>query len=223
MKLPDIDIDLGHRSAILEIIPHVIAMRDNNALHPSGIYIQPIPSNPITNQSTIPYKIASQRGYFKVDLLNVSIYEHVKNEQHLITLMNTTPPWDLLLEQPFSDMIFHLNGHSAILQRMKPSSIPELAAVLAMIRPSKKYLVGKPWPTIFKEVWLPPPNNSFHFKKAHGISYAVATTVHMNIVYSQLLTMLDAETTESTAASPASPLNCPNSSSAPSLPSHPCY
>jgi hypothetical protein len=208
MNHPDIDIDMKNRADILPFIPHIGAIRDDQIVHPTGIYVQPIPYNPLTNKSTIPYKQAAYRGYFKIDLLNLHIYNKVENEQHLISLMNTTPPWHLLLDQSFSDLIFQLNGHSATLQQMKPSSIIELAAVLAMIRPAKQYLIGKPWHTIFEEVWTPPQNNNeYFFKKAHAVSYAVATVVHMNLIHDEL--------TGSNASLLASPLNCPNSLSAP--------
>jgi hypothetical protein len=64
----------------------------------------------------------------------------------------------------------------------QPTSVEQLAAVLAMIRPAKRYLIGKDWETILSEVWIKPENDEFYFKKAHGCSYAMLVIVHMNLL-----------------------------------------
>jgi hypothetical protein len=151
----DIDIDFADRSKILDIVAHIKASRrdhDKTVVHNTGVYLQNIPFNPVNNQATIDYKQAEVRGYFKIDFLNVNVYKDIKNESHLINLMNQEPLWDLLLEDDFTDNLFHVNGHGSILRTMKPQSVEELAAVLAMIRPAKKYLIGKDWDEIMKEV-----------------------------------------------------------------------
>ena len=96
--------------------------------------------------------------------------------------MEQEPLWDLLTEQEFSDKLFHVGGHSGILKEMKPNSIPKLAAVLAMIRPAKRYLIGKDWTTVMNEVWTKPDNNEYFFKKSHATAYAVGVVVHMNLL-----------------------------------------
>ena len=65
---------------------------------------------------------------------------------------------------------------------MVPQSIEQLAAVLAMIRPAKRYLIGKDWNTVMGEVWLKPENDEYYFKKAHAVAYAVAIVVQMNLI-----------------------------------------
>jgi hypothetical protein len=67
--------------------------------------------------------------------------------------METEPLWDLLLQDDFVNLLFHVNGHGSILRQMVPKSIEELAAVLAMIRPAKRYLIGKDWTTVMNEIW----------------------------------------------------------------------
>ena len=184
-KLPDIDIDFSNRDKILDIIKHNPASLSDGKKHNTGVYVTDIPMNPITNSSTIDFKQAEDRGYFKIDFLNVSIYEKVKNEKHLVELMTKAPMWQLLEAKDFSDQVFHLNGHSAILQKLKPTSIEQLAAVLAIIRPRKRYLINKSWEEIMKEVWVKPKEGYF-FKKSHATSYAVAVIVHMNLICEQL-------------------------------------
>ncbi len=183
--MPDIDIDFADRNVVLNKLKHRVAKLDTGKKHNTGVYFTEVPHNPLDNVSTLDYKQAEDRVYFKVDFLNVSIYEKVKNEKHLIELMTKQPMWQLLEAKDFSDQVFHLNGHSAILQKLKPTSIEQLAAVLAIIRPSKRYLINKSWDEIMKEVWVKPKEGYF-FKKSHATSYAVAVVVHMNLICEQL-------------------------------------
>jgi len=90
--------------------------------------------------------------------------------------------WELLEHQDFTDRVFHLNGHHNILKQLKPSSIEQLAAVLAIIRPAKRHLLDYTWDQISKEVWTKPENGDYYFKKAHAVSYAMAVVVHMNLL-----------------------------------------
>ena len=182
----DIDIDFADRSLILDKLKHRVAKLDSNKKHNTGVYVTEIPHNPIDNLSTIDYKTAEERGYFKLDFLNVSIYKDIRDESHLVALMNKEPLWELLLENQFVDLLFHLSGHGEVLKKTCPTSVEQLAAVLAMIRPAKRYLIGKDWNTIMKEVWTKPETGEYFFKKAHAVSYAAAVVVHMNLLCEQL-------------------------------------
>jgi hypothetical protein len=179
----DIDIDFPDRQKALDLIAHIPAsIHDHTGIrkHNTGVYCHSIPIDPLTGNSSIDYKEAETRGYFKIDFLNVSIYKDIKDENHLIKLLEIEPLWELLEQKEFSDLLFHLNGHHAILQKMKPKSIPQLAAVLAMIRPAKRHLIGEPWDVVLKTIWDRPDNNEYHFKKSHSFSYAVAIVAQMN-------------------------------------------
>jgi hypothetical protein len=183
--MPDIDIDFADRDLVLDKLETITsAIADNGSFkkHNTGIYCHSIPYNPATGLSTIDYKEAEDRGYFKIDFLNVGIYEGVKSEAHLVQLMETEPLWDLLLQDDFVNLLFHVNGHGSILRQMAPKSIEQLAAVLAMIRPAKRYLIGKDWTTVMTEVWTKPENDDYFFKKAHAIAYAQAVVVQMNLI-----------------------------------------
>jgi len=186
--LPDIDIDFADRSVILDKIQHRVAKLDTDKKHNTGIYVTEIPHNPIDNLSTIEHKTAEDRGYFKLDFLNVSIYKNVKSNEHLQQLMDKEPLWDLLTEPEFSNNLFHVGEHSTILQQTKPKSVEQLAAVLAMIRPAKRHLVNETWQTILTEVWKKPEDGSYYFKKAHAISYAMAVVIHMNLLCEEFTT-----------------------------------
>lgn len=183
--MPDIDLDFPNRQNILDLVKHIPASiqdHNGNKKHNTGVYCQPIPVNPLTGISSIDYKDAEKRGYFKIDFLNVSVYKDIKDEKHLEQLLNTEPLWDLLEQKEFSDLLFHVNGHHAILQRMKPRSVAQLAAVLAMIRPAKRHLIGETWDVVMETVWNQPSNNEYYFKKSHSFSYAVAIVVQMNLI-----------------------------------------
>jgi DNA polymerase III alpha subunit len=187
--MPDIDIDFADRETILKEIKFVRASRNDNGKlvnHNTGIYVQDIPNNPINNQSAIEYKEAEERGYFKIDFLNVSLYKDIKNEDHLIELLNQEPLWELLEQDDFVNLLFHVNGHGSILREMKPKNISQLAAVLALIRPAKRYLIGKDWTTVMNEVWTKPESDEYYFKKAHAIAYASAVVVQMNLICAQI-------------------------------------
>jgi DNA polymerase III alpha subunit len=183
--MPDIDIDFADRKKILDLIKHTPAAMDQNGVfkkHNTGVYCHAIPYNPLTETASIEYKKAEERGYFKIDFLNVNIYKDIRDENHLKTLMETEPLWDLLEQDDFSNLLFHVNGHGAILRQMKPTSVPQLAAVLAMIRPAKRHLIGESWTTVMETIWTKPENDEYYFKKAHAVAYAMAVVVQMNLI-----------------------------------------
>lgn len=184
--MPDIDIDFADREKALAVIKHIpasIKQEDGTfKKHNTGVYCTPIPYNPVNNLSNIDYKEAEERGYFKLDFLNVSIYKDVRDDEHLKTLMETEPLWDLLEQEDFSNLLFHVNGHGNILRQMKPTSILQLAAVLAMIRPAKRHLIGMDWTTVMTTIWTKPEDGEYYFKKAHAVAYAMAVVVQMNLI-----------------------------------------
>lgn len=187
--MPDIDIDFADRTKALDKFEHVAAAIGDNGTfkkHNTGVYCTSIPCNPLTGLSTIDYKEAEDRGYFKIDFLNVSVYEKVRDKQHLNTLMETEPLWDLLQQDDFANLLFHVNGHGSLMRQMQPTSIEQLAMCLALIRPAKKHLIGKSWQEIASEIWTKPENGDYYFKKAHAIAYAHVVVVQMNLICEEL-------------------------------------
>ena len=187
MGLPDIDIDFADRSQALEIFKNVPA-RLKNRKHNTGVYFHRVPSNPFTNVCTVEHTQADDMGFFKLDLLNLSIYKDVKDDDHLKHLMEKEPVWELLEHKDFVDQLFHLSGHDRLLKQLKPTSVQQLAATLAIIRPAKRHLQDKGWQTIMDQVWVKPVNDNkaYYFKKAHALSYAMVVIVHMNLICEQL-------------------------------------
>ncbi len=185
MALPDIDIDFADRTQALELFKHTPAKLKERK-HNTGVYFHRVPSNPFTDICTVEHTDADKYEFFKLDLLNVSIYKDVRDDEHLRELMEREPIWELLEHEDFVDKVFHLSGHDKLLKQLKPTSVEQLAATLAIIRPAKRHLANEQWPTIMKEVWLKPTNGDYYFKKAHAISYAVAVVVHMNLICEEL-------------------------------------
>lgn len=183
--MPDIDIDFVDRDQPLGIIKNISASRyegDSLTKHNTGVYLHQVPVDPIKNICSIPYSQAEQAGYFKIDFLNVGLYKGIRDETHLVELMNTEPLWDLLEDDQFNSLLFHVNGHGDILRKTKPRSVEQLAAVLGIIRPAKRHLVGQSWQKILEEVWTVPNNNEYFFKKSHATAYALAIIVQMNLI-----------------------------------------
>jgi hypothetical protein len=187
--MPDIDIDFVDREQALKLFKHTPASRlDNGKIvkHNTGVYLHEVPIDPMSGLCSVTYDRADAEGYFKIDFLNVGIYKGVRDETHLQQLMDQEPLWDLLLDDEFTNNLFHVNGHGNILRQMKPDSIEKLAAVLAVIRPAKRSLIGKDWNTVLAEVWVKPTNNEYYFKKSHAIAYAHAIVVQMNLICEQI-------------------------------------
>jgi hypothetical protein len=182
----DIDIDSANRDQILKLISNVSASIHRNGSmgkHNTGVYVTDIPSDPVTGLCTIDYNSAEDLGYIKLDLLNVSLYERVKNSQHLDRLMHTEPDWNMLNNPDFVERIIHINNHYSTLQKMPEpvNSIPRMAMFLSVMRPAKRHLIGLPWKEVAKTVWIKPSDGSYYFKHAHAISYAVLVAVNMNL------------------------------------------
>jgi hypothetical protein len=192
----DIDIDLGDRSQLLELIDHVGASNIKAGVvgkHPTGVYFQRMPVDPVSDLAAVDYRAAEDLGFFKIDLLNVHVYQQVRDEEHLLQLMKQEPMWELLQSREFVDQVIHINGHHDSISAMPEpiASVNHLAMFLAILRPAKKHLIGQLWAEVEKTVWLKSEDGKFGFKRAHSIAYAHLAAVHMNLLCEQLLNPLD--------------------------------
>jgi hypothetical protein len=180
----DIDIDLGDREKLLSVIDHTKASirKDEIKKHNTGIYVTDIPYDPINDMSALDYELAEERGYFKLDILNVHVYNQIQDENHLIQLMRD-PDWSLLNNSKFVEQLIHLGNHYNTLRKMPEpvNSIPRLAMFLAVIRPGKKHLIGRTWNEVAKTIW-DREEGTYTFKKSHAVAYAHLVVVHMNLL-----------------------------------------
>lgn len=183
----DIDIDFANRDQVLNLLPHTPAtiIKDKQATkHNTGVYFTDIPTDPFQGFASIDYKQAEDIGYLKLDFLNVSLYNQVKSEQHLIELMQQEPDWDKLYDRELCAQLIHVGNHYDTLIKMPEavSSIARMAMFISVIRPAKRHLIGKTWAEVAKTVWAPDPNGGYAFKRSHAIAYAHLVVVHMNLL-----------------------------------------
>ena len=185
----DIDIDVADRTQILSLIPHVLACQQaqgQTRLHNSGYYPTHIPWNPVDGCAAIDYETADQRGYFKIDLLNMSVYQLLRDHDHYRQMLEKEPNWSLLLTQSFCEKVVHVGNHYNLILQLQPSSIPQMAMFLAVIRPAKRHLQNQDWKTIAEHVWTKPTDDSYYFKKSHSLGYAMLVALHINLLEEQL-------------------------------------
>ena len=187
--MPDVDIDFFDRDGVLKLFKHTPATMikgDKTEKHKSGVYFHAVPEHPVTGHSSLDYKKAEDRGYFKLDFLNNSAYTGIKDEAHLQKLLNEEPIWDLLQHADVVAKLAHVHQYIDILNTLKPTSVEGLAEVLAIIRPAKRYLLKSTASEIKKAVWTKPTDGSYYFKKAHAIAYAVSIVVQLNLFCEQV-------------------------------------
>ncbi len=186
----DVDIDFADRDDILKLIKHTSAMQNNDQgmrKHNSGVYVTDIPYNPLTDTASIDYHSAEERGYFKIDFLNVNVYKLIKDQAHYNELLAKETPWHRLKDKTFFEQVIHIGNHYDLVGDLALDTIPRMAMVLALIRPGKRHLVGKTWADICKDIWTK-TDEQYFFKKSHAVSYAVLVTLHMKLLDENLHT-----------------------------------
>lgn len=188
IRVGDIDIDFADRSQVLKHIEHTAATMINSEgqweKHRTGVYVTDIPTNPFTGSASIDYIRAEDRGYVKIDLLNNSVYQLVRDRQHLIELTNQPVDWTLLQNPDFFSQVVHIGNHYSLFKRLvEPiTTIEHMAMFLALIRPAKRGLVGLSWHEIEQSVWTKSSDGTYGFKKSHAMSYSLLVAVHINLL-----------------------------------------
>ena len=182
----DIDIDVPDRTAVLKLIQHTAARQLHQGQvrrHNSGIYVTDIPQDIPNGCAAIDYESAEQRGYFKIDLLNMSVYQLIRDPAHYAEMLAATPPWHRLwTDTAWASQLVHVGNYADLMASMKPDSIPRMAAFISVIRPGKAHLQNRPWAEVFAEVWNGDDSKGYTFKKSHSISYAALVALHMNLL-----------------------------------------
>ena len=182
----DIDLDLADRNQLLSLIDVVHARQLTQGTvrkHNSGVYPTEIPYDPINQCAAIDYETAEKRGYFKIDLLNMSVYQLIKSQEHYDKLLNKEPPWERLWTDPeWATQLVHIGNYTSLLAKMKPDSITRMAAFIAIIRPGKAHLQNCTWSEVFQSVWDGDDSRGFVFKHSHSIGYSVLVGLHMNLL-----------------------------------------
>jgi hypothetical protein len=182
----DIDIDFADREQVLNLLnvtPASIIKDNKLTRHNTGVYATDIPVDPFTGYASLDYNAAEDRGYMKLDLLNVHVYKQVRDETHLIELMQD-PDWTKLYDPSICAQLIHINNHYDTLLKMPEpvDTIPRLAMFLAVIRPAKRHLIGKTWKDVATDIWTKPIDGDYYFKRAHAVSYAQLVVVNLNLL-----------------------------------------
>lgn len=201
--IPDVDLDVAdYDKAVAAVSGFVHASEETNGRltkHKNGLYFQAIPKDVVTGFAAYPYKIAEDLNYYKVDILHVRVYEMVKDEEELETLLAEPINWDWFTDERFFEnedpryQLTHLAKHYYLCEQYPPQSVKDVAVLLAVIRPRKSYLIGRPWEEIKELIWqkIPEenPNNDpkkYFFKKSHGTAYALLATLHAKLIARRL-------------------------------------
>jgi len=184
----DIDIDLADREQVLKLIGAIPARQLHQGqvrIHNSGVYATDIPYDPVNACAAIDYEQAEQFGYFKIDLLNMSVYRLIKSPEHYQTMLTMEPTWSRLwTDAEWAKQLVHIGNYTTLLQSMKPDSVPRMAAFISIIRPGKAHLQNRPWSEVFESVWDGDESKGFVFKHAHAVGYAALVALHMNLLSS---------------------------------------
>jgi hypothetical protein len=182
----DIDLDLANREQVLQLITATPARQLHQGQvrrHNSGVYVTDIPRDPVNQCAAIGYETAEQRGYFKIDLLNMSVYQLIKSPEHYQQMLDQTPDWSRLWTDPaWAQQLVHVGNYTELLQTMRPDSIPRMAAFISIIRPGKAHLQNRSWAEVFESVWDGDDSRGFVFKKAHAVGYAALVALHINLL-----------------------------------------
>jgi DNA polymerase III alpha subunit len=182
----DIDIDFADRNQLLELIRHTPARQIHQGQvrrHNSGVYVTDIPHDPVNQCAAVDYKVAEELGYFKIDLLNMSVYQLITSPEQYATALAQEPNWAKLWTDPeWTKQLVHVGNYTDLLKEMRPDSIPRMAAFISIIRPGKAHLQQQPWDTVFETVWDGDESQGYTFKKSHSLSYAMLVALHMNLL-----------------------------------------
>ena len=184
----DIDIDFADREqalAVLDVTASSIIRDGKLVKHNTGVHPTEIPVDPFTGYASLDYNTAEDRGYIKLDFLNVNLYKQIKSEQHLVELMRE-PDWAKLYDPDICKQLIHVNNHYDTLLKMPEpiDTIPRLAMFLAVIRPAKRHLIGRTWKEVNATIW-DKVEGEYAFKKSHAVAYAQLVAVNLNLLCEQ--------------------------------------
>lgn len=183
----DIDIDVSDNKKarqVLKVATRASIVEDNDLkAHTVGLYFQNIPKDLITGYAAIPYDMAEDFGYMKVDVLNLSFLENFTSKQQIRKLLKREPKWSLLTDDDVIPKLFHLSKHADTLKRIRPKSVEELADTLALIRPNKKHLIPKyvqDKKAARKELYV--KVDASDLRKSHAIPYALIIVLQLHLI-----------------------------------------
>ncbi len=184
----DIDIDLKTDFDPKKIFDKAILasmVKDDELVkHPCGVYFQSIPVDKFTDLAAIPYEEAEVLGYFKIDFLHLSVLDNFTSKEEIRSLTTKSPQWTLLLDDQHVVKLFHVSKHGWLLRQVKPQTVEELADCLALIRPSKKYLLQQYLANKndTRQELYSKTEDGYTFKKSHSVAYALTIVLQLHLI-----------------------------------------
>lgn len=183
----DVDIDVPSSFNPVEIFPEWVRASTilNGELrpHPCGVYPQAVAIDPVTHLAAAPFKVLEQRGYLKVDFLHNTVYDKFQSREDIEFLLTVEPEWKLLLIPSVQQTLFQLSKHGDILDIVRPTSVEELADVLALIRPGKRKILDLYLDDRNKgRRLLYTKSSEYYFKKSHAIGYALVIVLQLHLI-----------------------------------------
>lgn len=181
----DIDIDVPNTfkpENIFKIIRASTVEKEELKPHAVGVYFQDIPKDPLTGLASIPYDVAEDFGFTKIDMIHLNLLSYFKSKEEMLKLMEIEPKWELLEDRDFVSKLFHLSNQFELVYKIKPKSIIELADVLCLIRPNKRLLVDKyikNSKAIRPELYT--KREPSDLRKSHAVAYALLIVLQMNL------------------------------------------
>ena len=113
----------------------------------------------------------------------MSVYQLIKDPEHYKQMLIATPPWNRLWQDTeWARQLVHVGNYTDLLKNMRPTTVPQMAAFISIIRPGKAHLQNQPWPDVFASVWDGDDSQGYTFKKSHSLSYAMLVVLHMNLL-----------------------------------------
>jgi DNA polymerase III alpha subunit len=184
----DVDIDCDPRfkpQTIFKSWPRATVLRDGKMTpHPCGVYPQKMAVDPVTGLAAIPYELAEDFGFLKVDFLHLSVYQHFKSREEIETLLKKEPDWNLMLLPSTHAKLFQLSKHGELVRDVKPKSLMEVADIMALIRPAKKHFIGlyKKDPVACRKILYAADESGYSFKKSHALAYSYVVWLQLHLI-----------------------------------------
>lgn len=186
----DIDIDMQSSFKPQDYFPRATIasmLQDGKLLrHPCGTYFQAMAHDPISNLAAIPYREAQDLGYFKIDLLHLSVLDDFSSKAEMRELMKQDPDWELLQEFEVVEKLFHIKNHYELINKLQPTNVQELADAIALIRPGRRHLIDKYMAD--KEfirdhlLYVRNAQDDYSFKRSHAIAYAFNIVLQLHLI-----------------------------------------
>lgn len=151
--------------------------------HNVGVYFQNIPIDKRTGLSAIPYKKAQNFGFFKIDIIHLKLLNEFESKTQLREYMYREPDWGLLEYEEVVEKLFHLSKSFHIVNKVKPTTVQELADCLALIRPGKTKLINsyiKHKEAMRDELYK--KEKSSDLRRSHALPYAYLIIAQLNLI-----------------------------------------